>query len=324
MTRTRCWSYELRGAVTNLLGDDLPVPVGISLIGKIAEKRKTHLTNTILGDSWVENQDVASREGMVAFAGYPLIVGERLVGVLGLVSRRALPANSLQAMATVADQIALGIDYKRAEIARRQVSDENQQLLVSIPSILISIKPNGQISKWNRAAEEAFGIASSSAVGKQFQELPIGWDGAQIHGGIQECLSSLKSIDFNDFPFKRGDGRPGVLSINFNPIVAKDLSIRGVLMLCTEITDRRSLEAQLAHAQKLESIGQLAAGIAHEINTPIQYVGDNITFFAMPLPAFWMSSPSKRKWLAIHKTNPRYQPSLLRSRRPCPRRMSAT
>ena len=45
-----------------------------------------------------------------------------------------------------------------------------------------------------------------------------------------------------------------------------------------DITDRRALESQLRHAQKLEGIGQLAAGIAHEINTPIQFVADNLTF----------------------------------------------
>lgn len=48
--------------------------------------------------------------------------------------------------------------------------------------------------------------------------------------------------------------------------------------LQAEITERKLLESQLVHAQKMESIGQLAAGIAHEINTPIQYIGDNIRF----------------------------------------------
>lgn len=52
----------------------------------------------------------------------------------------------------------------------------------------------------------------------------------------------------------------------------------GVLSIYADITDRKSLEASLAQAQKLESIGQLAAGIAHEINTPVQYVSDNTRF----------------------------------------------
>lgn len=51
-----------------------------------------------------------------------------------------------------------------------------------------------------------------------------------------------------------------------------------VLVIVNDVTERKLLESQLKQAQKLESIGQLAAGIAHEINTPIQYIGDNTAF----------------------------------------------
>ncbi|MEP6572619.1 MAG: PAS domain S-box protein, partial [Gemmatimonadota bacterium] len=54
----------------------------------------------------------------------------------------------------------------------------------------------------------------------------------------------------------------------------------GMLAAVMDVTDRRMLESQLIQAQKLEAIGQLAAGIAHEINTPTQYVGDNLRFLS--------------------------------------------
>lgn len=55
-------------------------------------------------------------------------------------------------------------------------------------------------------------------------------------------------------------------------------AVGGVVLNVRDVTDRKHLEAELRHAQKLESVGQLAAGIAHEINTPIQFIGDNVRF----------------------------------------------
>jgi len=52
-----------------------------------------------------------------------------------------------------------------------------------------------------------------------------------------------------------------------------------MLCLAQDVSERKRLEVDLRHAQKLEAVGQLAAGIAHEINTPVQYVGDNLLFF---------------------------------------------
>jgi signal transduction histidine kinase len=63
------------------------------------------------------------------------------------------------------------------------------------------------------------------------------------------------------------------------PLRDRDGSVIGVIGTYEDITERKRLETDLRHAQKLEAVGQLAAGIAHEINTPIQFVGDNTRFF---------------------------------------------
>jgi len=55
---------------------------------------------------------------------------------------------------------------------------------------------------------------------------------------------------------------------------------RSLILNARDVSERRRLELELRHAQKLESVGRLAAGIAHEINTPIQFVGDNTRFLA--------------------------------------------
>ncbi|MEJ2055609.1 MAG: ATP-binding protein, partial [Calditrichaceae bacterium] len=98
---------------------------------------------------------------------------------------------------------------------------------------------------------------------------------SQILSKIQQgCLSE----NLIDFKFERPDGKEGFLNLKFCPLELEGTSNQGILILGEEITERKILEAQLSQAQKLESIGRLAAGIAHEINTPIQYVGDNTRF----------------------------------------------
>ena len=84
------------------------VPVGKFKIGRIAQERKPHLTNAVVGDPQVSDQEWAQREGMVAFAGYPLVLEDELVGVMALFARHALSEITLDAMAAVANSVAAG------------------------------------------------------------------------------------------------------------------------------------------------------------------------------------------------------------------------
>ncbi|MEP6704717.1 MAG: PAS domain S-box protein, partial [Acidobacteriota bacterium] len=93
------------GMYTHLDGAHSRVPVGKFKIGMIAEERRPHLTNDVPNDPRVSDKEWADREGMRAFAGYPLIVADRLVGVVSVFARRVLNEGTLSAMASVADGI---------------------------------------------------------------------------------------------------------------------------------------------------------------------------------------------------------------------------
>ncbi|HLQ29190.1 MAG TPA: ATP-binding protein [Ktedonobacteraceae bacterium] len=115
------------GLYTHLDGAHSRVPVGSLKIGLIAAERLPHLTNTVIGDARVSEQEWAKREGMVAFAGYPLLIEEKVVGVMALFARKPLTPTVLDAMASVANVIALGIDHKRVEDEREHLLLEEQQ-----------------------------------------------------------------------------------------------------------------------------------------------------------------------------------------------------
>jgi signal transduction histidine kinase/DNA-binding response OmpR family regulator/HAMP domain-containing protein len=130
---TRIWTLneaegvlELQASVgmyTHLNGSHQRVPLGQLKIGRIAQKRQPHLTNTVLTDPWVHDKEWAKREGMVAFAGYPLIVDEQVMGVMAIFARHPLTEATLQEMASVANDIALGIERKQAEEELRRAKE---------------------------------------------------------------------------------------------------------------------------------------------------------------------------------------------------------
>src|SRR5271154_328293 len=111
-------TLELRasaGANPKIDGAQSRIPVGQFKIGKIAKEHVPLLTNSIAGDPQIHDQEWAKREGLVAFAGHPLLVDDRLVGVLAVFSRTALHAATLSTLGAVANAIALGIERKASE-----------------------------------------------------------------------------------------------------------------------------------------------------------------------------------------------------------------
>ncbi len=105
------------GLYTHLDGAHGRIPVGSLKIGLIAQERVPQLTNAVIGDPRVPDQEWAKRTGMVAFAGYPMLLGERVLGVVGMFARRELGSEILGGLAALCNVLALGIDRKRSEAA---------------------------------------------------------------------------------------------------------------------------------------------------------------------------------------------------------------
>ncbi len=167
---------------------------------------------------------------------------------------------------------------KEAETKLQHAYREMENVVSSISLILIGVDPMDRITIWNEAAEHAFGFTSNEVIGKQFLQVNISWSWNAALEFIAISQEATKRTKWNDIQYTRQDGGDGLLNITVSPISNSQTDTAGFLLLAEDITERRNLEMQLMQAQKLESVGQLAAGIAHEINTPIQFISDNLHF----------------------------------------------
>lgn len=198
-----------------------------------------------------------------------------------------------------ADEVGLLVDgfnemLTQIEVAQselRAAHAESELFINSVPSVLIGTDSLGQITRWNSAAATVCGLPADAVMGKPLQNCGILWSQTQT-GEINSWFRVERSENRENVTFER-DGHKRFLGLT---IINVDLipggKGTGFLITGADITERKVLEEQLRQAQKLEAIGQLAAGIAHEINTPAQYVGDNTKF----LQEMW---PTVDKILAL-------------------------
>ncbi len=150
-------------------------------------------------------------------------------------------------------------------------------LLDRIHWLAILLDAQHRILYVNDPAMALMDTQREAMVGVPIHRCPSSWDWARLEEAMLPAALVTGSSRVPDLRYTTSDGRTGVLDVRIVSL-AKDATPGPLVLLAEDVTQRRDLEARLVMARKMESVGQLAAGIAHEINTPTQYVGDNLQF----------------------------------------------
>ena len=249
------------GLYTHIDGPHARVPVGQFKIGRIARERRPHLTNAVVGDPAVPAQEWARREGMVAFAGYPLVVGDRLVGVWALFARHPLTKTTLEGMASVADQIALGIERRRGEERLARERERFRVTLASVGDAVIATDIEGRITLLNPVAEFLTGWTIAEAAGVALDRVFRIVDEKTRRTVENPALRALREGTIvglaNHTILIARDGTERAIDDSAAPIRAEDGTVVGAVLIFRDVAARRAAERLLeaSEARKAAILG---------------------------------------------------------------------
>ena len=269
-----------------LLDLKMPGESGMELLRHISAE---HLHTAAVMMTSEDDPDVARTALGLGAYGYlvkPFEPNELVINVTNALCRRGLEIANRQHREKLEQAVLKRTAALEATVRKREQAEwelrvahvETEQFLASISSVFIGVDEHGNVTRWNEAAARTFSIPAGEALGRPFASCGIRWQLSDVEGFVRQCQTVNEATRLDEVRFMDGEGGQRFLGIIINPVRGTAQRRAGFLLLGEDRTERKMLEDQLRQAQKLEAIGQLAAGIAHEINTPIQFIGDNATF----------------------------------------------
>jgi PAS domain S-box-containing protein len=270
------------GLYTHLDGTHARIPMGSLKIGMIAQEQEPFLTNDVLNDPRIDDKAWAAKEGISSFAAHPLVLGSRTLGVMAMFSREPLTAGTADAMATVADLIAQGIERKRAEDNLRASERTLRELTETIPQMLWSAEADGAIDYCNRRVLDYTGLVAEQVHGEgwlqsvhpeDMEKMSRAWATAVSTGEpLQHECRCLRASD-RAYRWCLSSALP--LRDQTGQVVKWFGSVVDLHDWKEAQTALQTTQAELAQISRLTTMGELAASIAHEVNQPLTAVTNN-------------------------------------------------
>jgi PAS domain S-box-containing protein len=231
------------GYYTHLDGPHSKVKIGQYKIGLIAQDKKPLLTNSVQSDPRVSDQDWAAREGMVAFAGYPLLIEDRVLGVLAMFARRPLADEVLKTLGSIADSVSLGIERKRAQTALADSESRFSAAFQASPILTtISRMSDARFVLVNDAFVNWSGFAREEILGCNSRQLQI-WEDNVDRDALWTELRRTGSIRERECRLRNREGKPFTMLMSTEVIQANHEP--HVLSMGLDITQRKQAEAEL-------------------------------------------------------------------------------
>ncbi|MGO9269485.1 MAG: PAS domain S-box protein, partial [Terriglobia bacterium] len=227
---------------------------------------------------------LAAKRGLHAALTFPIVAGGEVLSVMQLFSREAVPPDeqALQMLKTIGGQIGPLIERQRAqdEVGRAQEalqrSEERARLLFATiphPAYVVDLDTL-EFLEVNDAAVERYGYSRDEFLRMTVARIRPAEEQERLKEYVQQIRSTYRGT--GEWRHRTKDGR--VLDVEVSLHTFDYGGRRAAVVIAQDVTARKQLEVELRHSQKLEAVGGLASGIAHELNTPIQFVGDNTHF----------------------------------------------
>jgi len=260
------------GCYTHLDGPHSRVKVGEFKIGLIAQEKKPHLTNHVQSDARVSDKTWAAREGMLAFAGYPLMLESRVLGVLAMFARRPLANDILQTIGSIADSLALGIERKRFEGALAESEARFGSAFNASPALIGILRTSDE--KYvlvNDAHLNWLGYPREEVIGRSCLEMGMWEDLAERDLLLKDVLAS-GSVRQRECRWRNRHGERFTMLLSVETINLNETP--HILSMALDITQRKNAEVEMRRALAREKeLSQLKSNfvsmVSHEFRTPL-------------------------------------------------------